>query len=365
MTIFVPGWLQGGSYSAQHDRINSKASLYDEGVLSRLDLKVGPRVSGGANLSVDIAVGGCVVAGDDQANQGNYDVFNDAVYNLTGFTAPGSNSRYDIVGIQINDPNAGGAAGNNAIPVRIAGTAAASPVIPAVPNSCNPIAIIGPIVPSTTQITSALIHTAHTGTGPAGVAGVGLCAGFRDSPGTSKQTYDPIAPNGWLIEDGAAVSRTTYARLFEHFGTTFGAGNGSTTFNLPDSRGRVFVALDNQGGSDAARLAAANTLGGSGGLETVTLDTTMIPSHTHTQNSHNHTQDAHAHTLTNAYLSALQNPNAGSTYNAIVQSPGTTINTSSVTAANQAATATNQNTGGGLAHDNMPPYILAYRIVRT
>jgi len=59
--------------------------------------------------------------------------------------------------------------------------------------------------------------------------------------GTSLEGYWTAAPSGFLLEDGSAVSRTTYAELFAVIGTTFGTGNGSTTFNLPDSRGRVTV----------------------------------------------------------------------------------------------------------------------------
>lgn len=54
-------------------------------------------------------------------------------------------------------------------------------------------------------------------------------------PGTVGHTAAPSAPNGWLVRDGAAVSRTTYAALFANIGTTWGAGDGSTTFNLPDA----------------------------------------------------------------------------------------------------------------------------------
>lgn len=49
----------------------------------------------------------------------------------------------------------------------------------------------------------------------------------------------PTAPEGWLLCDGSAVSRTTYADLFAAIGTTWGAGDGSTTFNIPDMRGRI------------------------------------------------------------------------------------------------------------------------------
>lgn len=60
-------------------------------------------------------------------------------------------------------------------------------------------------------------------------------------------------PAGWLVMDGSAVSRSTYARLFSAIGTTFGAGNGSTTFNLPDARGQFFRALDMGKGIDIGR----------------------------------------------------------------------------------------------------------------
>jgi hypothetical protein len=72
------------------------------------------------------------------------------------------------------------------------------------------------------------------------------------------------APGGWLLCDGSAVSRTTFAALFAIFGTTFGVGDGSTTFNLPDLRGRVAVGQKATG--------AFTTLGGTGGEETHVLN---------------------------------------------------------------------------------------------
>ena len=61
-------------------------------------------------------------------------------------------------------------------------------------------------------------------------------------------------PAGWLKADGAAVSRTTYAALFAAIGTTYGAGNGVSTFNLPDLRGEFVRALDDGKGVDAGRV---------------------------------------------------------------------------------------------------------------
>ena len=61
------------------------------------------------------------------------------------------------------------------------------------------------------------------------------------------------APNGWLKANGATVSRTTYAGLFAAIGTTFGAGNGSTTFNLPDMRGEFIRGWSDGRGVDSGR----------------------------------------------------------------------------------------------------------------
>lgn len=72
-------------------------------------------------------------------------------------------------------------------------------------------------------------------------ANVAGAAGLRDAvipPGVPAMYGGASAPSGWLFCDGAAVSRTTYAALFAAIGTTFGAGDGLTTFNLPDFRGR-------------------------------------------------------------------------------------------------------------------------------
>jgi microcystin-dependent protein len=105
-------------------------------------------------------------------------------------------------------------------------------------------------------------------------------------PGVIWSYGGTTAPPGFLLCDGSAVSRTTYAALFAVIGTTFGAGDGSTTFNLPDLRGRAIVALDNLGGTSANRItgAWADSLGGAGGAETHTLVNAELPGRAMIQN---------------------------------------------------------------------------------
>ena len=92
------------------------------------------------------------------------------------------------------------------------------------------------------------------------------------------------APSGYILCFGQAISRSTYSDLFTAIGTTYGTGDGSSTFNLPDIRGRVIAGQDDMGGSSANRLTGqtggvdGDTLAGTGGAETVTLVDANMPS---------------------------------------------------------------------------------------
>lgn len=189
-----------------------------------------------------------------------------------------------------------------------------------------------------------------TSTDMGGVTPVGSITAFAAS----------TAPTGWLLCDGQAVSRTTYAHLFAVIGTTYGTGNGSTTFNVPNLKGRIPVGLD-------SAQTEFDVLGETGGAKTHTLTTAEMPSHTHTQDSHNHTQNAHTHTGSGRPDDATSTGNWYNTVEQTTQAVQTTgeIAAASTTATNIATTATNQNTGGGGAHNNLQPYIALNYIIRA
>jgi microcystin-dependent protein len=101
------------------------------------------------------------------------------------------------------------------------------------------------------------------------------------------------APTGWLKCNGAAVSRTTYATLFTAIGTTYGVGDGSTTFNLPELRGEFIRGLDDGRGVDTDR-ALGSAQGDQNKSHTHTASSSSAGSHTHSGSTN--TTGAHTHT---------------------------------------------------------------------
>jgi hypothetical protein len=140
MALETPIWLQGGTYSARLDR-SLLDVIFSEGVVDPgAGALLASQRAAGANDSVDVAAGAAIIAGDDEADQGKYYVRNTAVSNVVFTPAPGADSRIDLLVLQVNDPTAGGAAGDDATFEVIAGTPAGSPVAPAVPDTAIPIA---------------------------------------------------------------------------------------------------------------------------------------------------------------------------------------------------------------------------------
>jgi len=152
---------------------------------------------------------------------------------------------------------------------------------------------------------------------------------------------------------GQAISRTTYASLFALVGTTYGPGDGSTTFSLPDKTGRVSAMKE----SSASRLTStyfgglSTSLGAVGGLDSHTLTTSEIPSHTHSI-----TDPGHTHTTNGNFL---KQGLVGSDYQ------GGSFLGSAPVGVNTATTGISvNNTGGGGAHSIVQPTIICNYIIR-
>lgn len=133
-------------------------------------------------------------------------------------------------------------------------------------------------------------------------------------PGFLQESLIAAAPPGWLVCDGSAVSRTQYAALFAAIGIVWGSGDGSTTFSLPDLRGRCMV-----GAGQGAGL-TARALGSLGGAESYRLTTTDLPAHTHNYSGTSGVDSPdHAHSGTtagdypdHAHSTAINNLSTGS-----------------------------------------------------
>lgn len=113
------------------------------------------------------------------------------------------------------------------------------------------------------------------------------------------------APAGWFICNGQAVSRSSNPNLFSAIGTTYGAGDGSTTFNVPNYAGKAPVAL---GGADSV------TLNQQFGASTVALSQANLAAHTHTDSGHTHgiTQNPHGHGASDSgHTHSVSNVTAG------------------------------------------------------
>lgn len=177
-----------------------------------------------------------------------------------------------------------------------------------------------------------------------------------------------VAPSGFLTCDGSAVSRVTYAALFTAIGTTWGAGDGSTTFNVPDTRRRTTI-----GSGGTAIAGPANTVGAVGGEETHVLITAELAAHNHGVSDPSHT---HANSLTDPTHSHLWGNNAQQSAGAGAGNlGGSGTGTASVTSSsatgitiNNAAQTTGitvLNSGSGTAHNNMQPSAVVLKCIKT
>jgi microcystin-dependent protein len=170
------------------------------------------------------------------------------------------------------------------------------------------------------------------------------------------------APTGWFFCYGQAVSRTTYSELFAIIGVSYGSGDGSTTFNLPDLRGRVVAGRDDMGGTPANRVTTAVSgingiaLGAAGGLQAVQLTLPQTPSATITGTTGGMI-GYNAAGLTFGSNSVTQQNGSGGTFAPLsgpIGADGLNTHTHVTTASNG---------GGDQAHPNMQPTMIMNKII--
>jgi microcystin-dependent protein len=213
-------------------------------------------------------------------------------------------------------------------------------------------------VTSAKAVTFASSVTADTLVGTNGVSGPGTIP-----VGGTILWWTDTLPTNYLWCNHAAVSRTTYAALFALIGTTYGAGDGSTTFNLPDLRDVAPVGKGTMGGASAAgRITnyVTTALGTVIGACLHLLTTGEMPSHTHTATS-TVTDPGHTH---DGITGGVQSGSGATRMSAFT---GTTNATGVVASATTGVTVatSNANTGGGTSHDNVSPGTICNFIIRA
>lgn len=168
------------------------------------------------------------------------------------------------------------------------------------------------------------------------------------------------APTNYLLCYGQAINRVTYADLFTAIGTTYGIGDGTTTFNIPDFRGRVAVGQDDMGGSSADRITTAgcgidgDVLGASGGTESSTLVTANLAAHDHFISA-NITGDATTVISASNYLTKEGSIQGSGDAEYILQGTTDAVPTLGLTS----------QTGSGTAFSNVQPTLIVNKIIKA
>ena len=253
-TVLTPDplYLQPKSYDARADR-KWFADLLSAGVVGSGDYAV-TAVSG--NMVITIAAGVAYVLGQNIADQGMYRQYTTAASTLTVGGNASGNPRVDTVILRIMDTAADGSTFSEARLEIVPGTPTAGANLTNLSGIAN-LTTLGEASKSVLLLAYVLVPNGASVLTTAGNVkdarsraslGGGVTGGIP--VGATLEWNAATVPSGgfYLTEDGSAISRTVYASLFGLLGTAFGAGDGSTTFNIPDSRGRVAAGYAPSGG---------------------------------------------------------------------------------------------------------------------
>ena len=221
-------WQQAAEYEARLDRQLIRA-LWTPGVV------IGCDVSSVTGMQVKMSPGLIAVEGKDSTNQGTYLAFFETDQTKPVPARPATGSRIDILGTYITDTVDGAGAVDEAQVQVYSGVATTgAPVAPTLPLTAQ-------------EVARWMVSSTDTEVGNI-TAGVKSFLLGTTAPGVIEMYAGDVAPAGFLMCRGGTALRNQYPRLFGILGTKFGAGDGTTTFGLPDFRGQYPIGF-NQGGS--------------------------------------------------------------------------------------------------------------------
>jgi microcystin-dependent protein len=290
MALTIPAWCGDQIYPAWFRR-KQLASLVTAGVVNpSTDFIVSPS----SGLQVQASAGAayveqtvCTEGGGNSFYNGLYEVFNDGAANPSNSIAvPISNPRIDQIILQVLDIQEQGVGGSSKAQLLwLEGSESASASLGTMgPGLSNPGAAT---LPANSLLLDYVLQTvgessiSPSNIVPAVSASVSLTGAPVGQISHTAGASDEAGADGvvrWMICNGRAISRTTYLALFKKIGTTFGSGDGSTTFNIPDGRGLTLVGADPTGVHLPVNTPA---LGATLGEEEHTLTTGQIPLHDH------------------------------------------------------------------------------------